>query len=136
MRINTYRSPEYISISHTRVCATYQFWFGWKTCINIIMKPTNSPNPRPTQPKKNQVKKVQFGHFSPYQIVFRGLGLILYRKQDCTKPNPTNFLGKHCNSVYHDSGGFYRRTTTFRIEGKKREKKRRSLSRIESLSRA
>ena len=36
------------------VFAIYQIMLGWKTYI--VMKPTNPPIPRPTQPKKKQVK--------------------------------------------------------------------------------
>ena len=61
--------------------------------VHIVMKPTNSPIRAITQPKKNYVTRgirATFPHFSQ-QIVFRGLGLFLYRKQTArnrTQPNP------------------------------------------------
>ena len=53
------------------------------------MKPTNSPNPRPTQPKKNEVKKWHLGNFFPTaNIFFAGWDwfYIVNRLQE-TKPN-------------------------------------------------
>ena len=66
----------------------------------LVWKPTNSANPRgQPNPKKNQVsKKVAFlGHFffPGKEIIFRGLGLILYRITDYEKPNPTKILRKN-----------------------------------------
>ena len=55
-------------------------------------------NRRTPQPKANPTRwkirsKVAFGPlFSPQQIIFRGLGLILCRKPDYNKPNPTKSL--------------------------------------------
>ena len=39
------------------------------------------PNPRRTQPPKKKVKSGMWATFFPHQIIFRGLGLVLYRKQ-------------------------------------------------------
>ena len=70
---------------------------GWKTYtryqVHIIMKPTNSPTPRanPTWEKIGQ--KWQLGHFFfPHsKIIFRGLGLILYRKQTARNLTQSKF---------------------------------------------
>ena len=51
------------------------------------------PNPRPTHnPRKKKGLKLAFGplFFSPQQIIIRGLGLILYRKQTTRNPNESN----------------------------------------------
>ena len=55
---------------------------GWKTNKHYY-ETDELPNPRPTQPKK----KWHLGHFSPQQIHFRALGLILYGKQTTKNPN-------------------------------------------------
>ena len=60
--------------------------------MNIIMKPSNAPKPKanPTQEKIGQ--KWYLGHFFPQQIFFRGLGLVLCRKQTTRKlRTPTKF---------------------------------------------
>ena len=60
---------------------------GWKTCkyYESYYETDELPNSRPTQPKKKWVKSgiwaTFFPTFFPRQIFFRGLGLILYRKQ-------------------------------------------------------
>ena len=52
------------------------------------MKPTNSPTQG--QPNPRNIKlKVAFGHFFRQFFFFRGLGLVLYRKQNTR--NPTKF---------------------------------------------
>ena len=55
---------------------------GWKT-QNYYHETDQVPNPRRTQlNKKKKVKKWQFGPLFPTrQIIFRELGLVLYRKQ-------------------------------------------------------
>ena len=63
-----------------RVFAMYQ----------ILFETDELPNPRPTQPKKNQVKSGVWATFSHSKRVFRGLGLVLYRKRttrNLTQPN-------------------------------------------------
>ena len=64
------------------------------------MKPTNSPTPGQPNQRKNRLK-VEF--WGPQQILFRGLGLILYRK-DYKKPNPTkvsaNTVVLGCFAIY------------------------------------
>ena len=57
--------------------------------INISMKPTNSPTQGQHNPKKIRLKW-HLGHFFPQQIFFRGLGLILYRKQTTRNPTKQN----------------------------------------------
>ena len=79
----------YIQSKRSSGCfSIYLCWVG--KYINIIMKPTQLPNPRPTQPQKNQVKSGILGHFFPQQIFFRGLGLVLYRKQTTRNPTQPN----------------------------------------------
>ena len=52
----------------------YQIVLGWQTYtkyVDIIMKPTNSPNPRPTQPKKKTwVKSGIWAAFSHCELFF------------------------------------------------------------------
>ena len=60
--------------------------FGWKT-YTYHYEIDEPPIPNPTQPKKKKVKGGIWATFFPQQIVFRGLGLILDRKQ--TTINPT-----------------------------------------------
>ena len=62
------------------------------------MKPTKLPNPRPAQSKKDQVKSGIWATFFPQQVVFRGLGLILYRKQT-TRNNPAKFSANTLHSI-------------------------------------
>ena len=45
------------------------------------MKPSNSPTQGQPNPRKNRLKSGIWATFFPQQIVFRGLGLVLYRKQ-------------------------------------------------------
>ena len=61
-------------------------WVG--NHINIIMKPTNSPSQGQPNPRKIRLKW-HLGHFFPQQIFYRGLGLILYRKQTTRNPTKT-----------------------------------------------
>ena len=64
------------------------------TPVNIFVKPTNSPTQDQPDPRKNRLKVAFSTTFFPQQIIFRGLGLVLYRKQ--TTRNLTNqILGKH-----------------------------------------
>ena len=72
---------------YVRVFAIYQILLGWKT-YRYYYETGELPNPRPTQPEKNWVQAGILGHLFPQQIFFRGLGLILYRKQTNTR-NPT-----------------------------------------------
>ena len=48
------------------------------------------PNPRPTQPKENEVKSSVWATFFAQQIIFRGLGLISCRKQTTRNPTQPN----------------------------------------------
>ena len=49
------------------------------------------PNPRPTHPKKNRVTGVAFKPLFPTaNIVFRGLGLVLYRKKTTSNLTPSS----------------------------------------------
>ena len=75
-----------------RLFAIYLIMLGWNTytLVHVIMKPT-IPNPRPTQPKKIRLKVALRPLFSPQQIIFRGLGLVLHRKQNYKKPNPNKY---------------------------------------------
>ena len=60
--------------------------------INVIMKPTNSPTQGQPNPRKIGLK-VAFGPlFFPQQIVLRGLGIVLYRKQTTRNPTQPNSL--------------------------------------------
>ena len=63
------------------VFAIYLILLGWKS--KYYYETDELPNPRlnPTQ------EKWHLGNFFPQQIIFRGLGLVLFRKQ--TKRNPT-----------------------------------------------
>ena len=47
-----------------RMFTTYQILLGWKT-YKQYYETDEIPDPRPTQPKKNWVKKRHLGHFSP-----------------------------------------------------------------------
>ena len=62
----------------SRVFATYRILLGWTTC-KYYHETDKLPNPTPTQ-RKNRLK-LAFGPFSPWHMIFRGLGLVLYRKQ-------------------------------------------------------
>ena len=57
--------------------------------VNIDMKPTNPPTQGQLNPRKLGLKW-HLDHFFPHQIFFRGLGLVVYRKQttrNLTQPN-------------------------------------------------
>ena len=70
--------------------AIHQTLLGWTT-YKYDYETDELPNPRPTQPRKNEVKKWQLGHFFPQQIFLPGLGLVLYRKQTTKTSNQTEF---------------------------------------------
>ena len=70
-------------LRYTKLC-----WVGKH--VNMIMKPTNSPTQGPTQPKNNQGKSGIWATFSQKQIFFRGMGLILHRKQTTRNPTQSN----------------------------------------------
>ena len=83
-----YRKPQTKCV---RVYSIYQIMMGWKTYKHDY-EPDELPNPRPTRPKKKQVKIGVWAAFPPrQQILFRGLGLILCRKQTTRKPKPTKY---------------------------------------------
>ena len=58
-------------------------WAGKLIPGNCYNQNRQTPQPKanPTQERKNRLKKWCLGHFFPQQIIFRGLGLVLYRKQ-------------------------------------------------------
>ena len=79
----------------SRVFAIYQSLLGWKT-YKYYYETDELPNPRPTQNQQKQVKSGIWATFSHNKIIFRGLGLDLYRKQTTrhlTQPNspPTRY---------------------------------------------
>ena len=57
---------------------------------NVIMKPTNSPTQGQLNPRKIRLKVVFGPFFSTANTLFRGLALVLYRKQtrNLTQLNP------------------------------------------------
>ena len=60
--------------------------------MNITMKPTKLPNPRPTQPTKNRLKGGIWATFFPQQIMFRGLGFAFtHGKQFKRRPTQPNY---------------------------------------------
>ena len=63
---------------------------GWETCEHYH-ETVELPNPRPTQPKKNEVKSWPLSHFFPQEKVFRRSGLGLYRKQTTTNLTQPNY---------------------------------------------
>ena len=70
--------------------ANYQIILGWKT-YKCYYETGELPNPRPTQPKKNR-SKVAFGPLFPtIKRFFRGLGLVLHRKQTTRNPIRPNY---------------------------------------------
>ena len=79
-------------LRYTKLC-----WVGKHIPgIIIIMKPSNSPTQGQPNPRKIGFKVAFWATFFPQRIVFRGLGLVLYRKQttrNLTRPNyPQNTL--------------------------------------------
>ena len=72
---------------HNGVFAIYQILLGWKTrkyCYETV----ELPNPRPTQPKKNQVKSGIWATF-PHGKYFSWVGVGSIQETDYNKPNPT-----------------------------------------------
>ena len=67
---------------------------GWKTYKYYYTESDELPNPRPTQPKNNQVKSGILATLSPQQIVFRGVGLI-YVGNIIQETQPNQILRKH-----------------------------------------
>ena len=63
-------------VVYATVFAIYQIMLGWKT-YEYYYETDELPNPRPTQPKENQVKRGIWATFFP-QIFFRGLRLFFY----------------------------------------------------------
>ena len=61
-------------LRYTKFC-----WVGKH--IDIFMKPSNSPTQGQPNPRKIRLKSGIWATFFPQQIIFRGLGLVLYRKQ-------------------------------------------------------
>ena len=60
-------------------------WVGKHT--TNTMKPTNSPTQGQPNPRKNKL-----GHIFPQRVIFRGLGLILRRKQTTITPTQPDCL--------------------------------------------
>ena len=63
-------------------------WIGKH--VNIVMKPTNSPTQGQPNPRKNRLKVAFGATFFPQQIIFRGLGLVLCRKQTARNLTQSN----------------------------------------------
>ena len=59
--------------------------------VSIAAKPTNFRTQGQPNPRKFRLKSGILGHFFPQQITFRGLALVIYRKQ--TTRNLTNTNG-------------------------------------------
>ena len=75
--------------------------FGWETFVYKHYYGSDKlPNPRPTPTQNKLGENWHLGHFLPQQIVFRGLGLVLYRKQtrNLTQPSSpqTPYCSNHC----------------------------------------
>ena len=73
-------------------------WAGNNT--NTIMKSSHSPTQDQPNPQKNRLK-VAFGPLFPTRNIFRGLGLVLYRKQttrNLTQPkfSANTLLSRKC----------------------------------------
>ena len=71
--------------ANTRI-NTHEFCWVEKY-ININIKPTSTPTQRQANPRKNRFKVAFWAALSHSKRCFRGLGLVLYRKQ--TTRNPT-----------------------------------------------
>ena len=69
------------------------------TPVNIFVKPTNSPTQDQPDPRKNRLKVAFWTTFFPQQIIFRGLGLVLYRKQ--TTRNLTQPISQETAYYHH-----------------------------------
>ena len=89
-------------LRYTKLC-----WVG--KYINITMKPTNSPTQGQPNPEKNHNRlKVAFGRLFVTAFLFRGLGLILYRKQTTRNPTQPNspqmlfFPTRRTDQIDHD----------------------------------
>ena len=77
-----------------RVLAILFCWVGKH--VKYYYETDELPNPRPAQPKKNWAKSGIWATFPSQEIVFRGLGLVLYRKQTTRKPTQPSFLQTPC----------------------------------------
>ena len=83
-----YHDANAITILGCLRCYTKLCWAG--NAHKCYYETDELPNPRPTQPKKNWVKSGVWATFSHSKRVFRGLGLVLYRKRttrNLTQPN-------------------------------------------------
>ena len=69
-------------LQYTKFC-----WVGKHA--NIVMKPSNSPTQGQPNPRKIRLK-VASGPLFPTANIFRGLGLVLYRKQTTINPTQPN----------------------------------------------
>ena len=81
--------PSTINTSN-RVFTIYQTMLGWKTYKYFFYETDDLPQPSANPTQQKWGLKWHLGHFFPRQIVFRGLGLVLYRKQttrNLTQPN-------------------------------------------------
>ena len=90
-------------LRHAKFC-----WVGKH--INNIMKPTNSPTDGQPNPRKNRGSKWRLGHFFPQHILFRGMGLALYRKQTARNLAQPNYPRTPYFEVYDN-------TSTYLIPG-------------------
>ena len=67
--------------------AIYQIMLGWKAS-QYYYESDELPNPRSTQPKKNQVKSGSWATFS-HSKIFSWVGIDFKEETDCKKLNPT-----------------------------------------------
>ena len=92
--------------------AIYRILLSWRTYeyyyeTDELPNPTNSPTQGLPNPRKIR-SKARFGPLYPHQIIFRGLGLVLYRKRttrNLTQPDSlqtpyyaTVFIVQYCRS--------------------------------------
>ena len=65
--------------------------------VNNITKPTNSPTQGEPNPREIRLKATFWAAFFPLQITFRGLGLILCRKQNTRNPTQPKLFANNLN---------------------------------------
>ena len=68
----------------------YQILFDWKACKNHT-ETDELPNPKPTQPKTNEVKSGHLGHFFPTANSFSRVGIGFMLETDYKQPNSPKF---------------------------------------------
>ena len=79
------------------VFVIYQSLLGWKT-YKYCYETDELPNPRPTQPKKNEVKSGNWATFVHSKHLFRGLGLIFMGNR-LQETQPTQILRQQPNTT-------------------------------------